>query len=442
MKHRTTLWIILLALALAAPAGAASGAAGETIRLLKIEGPVTPAMLSYFERGIATAEREGAEALIMQLDTPGGQVGLTLEIVQAFRAAQVPIIVYIAPRGAQAASAGTIIALAAHAAVMAPETVIGAASPVGGEGLELGETMERKAKEDLKATVRSLVERRGEKASELAEATIEEAQAVHANEALEVGLIDLVADNLDSLLEELDGLMVEVGGEEVRLSTAGAVVLDLPLNPLERLLHTVVNPTVITVLMAIGVQAILIELSSPGGWVAGFVGVICLALGFYGLGVLPVNWLGLGLVMVAFVLFILDIKAPTHGALTTAGILTLVAGFLILFNYPGSPEFARVSVPVVIAIALTTGAFFAFVLTKALRAQKRAPVTGMEALIGATAETRTPLSPSGSILLRGERWRAVSDDGTEIPAGTQVEIVDVQGLQLRARPTPGGRSYR
>jgi len=431
------LWVILLILVLAAPAGAA----GETVRLLSIKGPVTPAMISYFERGIATAEREGDEALIIQLDTPGGQVDLTLEIVQAFRAARVPIIIYIAPRGAQAASAGTIITLAAHAAVMAPETVIGAAAPVDGAGEDLGETMQRKAVQDLKATVRSLTERRGEKAVELAEATIEEATAVHANEALEVGLIDLVADDISSLLEGLDGLIVEVNGEDVTLVTAGATVLESPLNSLERLMHTVVNPTIVTVLMAIGVQAILIELSSPGGWVAGFVGVVCLALGFYGIGVLPVNWLGLALVGVAFVLFILDIKAPTHGALTTAGVLTLIAGFLILFNYPGSPEFARVSVPVVIGIALITGAFFAFVLTKALQAQKRPPVTGMEALVGATAEVRTPLTPAGSVFLRGERWQAVSDDGTDIPAGTRVEIVAVQGFQLRVilRPVDNKR---
>jgi membrane-bound serine protease (ClpP class) len=187
------------------------------------------------------------------------------------------------------------------------------------------------------------------------------------------------------------------------------------------------------VLMAIGVQAILIELSSPGGWVSGFVGVVCLGLGFYGLGVLPVNWLGLGLIGVAFVLFILDIKAPTHGALTTAGVFTLIAGFLITFNYPGSPSFGQVSVPVVIGIALIMGGFFAFILAKVLGAQKRAPTTGMEALIGAMAEVRTPLNPDGSVFLNGELWRARSDDRSEIPAGTLVEIIAIQGFQLRVR---------
>ncbi len=429
------LMVALLALALALPAGAA----GRPVRLLSIEGPVTPAMVSYFERGISTAEREEAEALIIQLNTPGGQADLMLEIVQAFRAARVPVVIYVAPRGAQAASAGTIIALAAHAAAMAPETVIGAASPVGLAGEDLGETMQRKAMEDLKATVRGLAERRGEEVVALSEAMVEEAKAVHAGEALEVGLIDVVADDITDLLEQLDGLAVEVAGEDLVLHTKGSRVLELPLNPMERLMHTVVNPTVITVLMAIGVQAILIELSSPGGWAAGFVGVVCLALGLYGMGVLPVNWLGLGLVAVAFVLFVLDIKAPTHGALTGAGIVTLVAGFLILFNYPGSPEFARVSVPTVVGIALMTGAFFAFVLAKVLRAQKRQPVTGMEALIGATAEVRAPLTPIGSVFLHGERWRAVSEDGSHIPAGARVRVIGADGFRLQVRPVDNQR---
>lgn len=202
-------------------------------------------------------------------------------------------------------------------------------------------------------------------------------------------------------------------------------------------MHTVVNPTIVTVLMAIGVQAILIELSSPGGWIAGFVGVVCLGLGFYGLGVLPVNWLGLGLIGVAFVLFILDIKAPTHGALTVAGILTLIAGFLITFNYPGSPAFARVSVYLVVAIALLMGGFFAFVLAKVLRAQKRPPSTGVESLIGAAAEVRTPLTPTGTVFINGELWRAIADDDSEIPTGTRVEVVAVRGFLLHVRSLNG-----
>lgn len=423
-------WIVILILAWANPVGAE----GPTVYLLSIDGPVTPAMISYFERGISQAEQTGAEALIIELDTPGGQSDLMLDIVQAFRGARVPIIVFITPRGAQAASAGTIITLAAHVAVMSPETTIGAASPVGSEGQDLGETLERKLKEDFKATARGLAERRGEEAVALAEATIEEAKAVNAREALAAGLIDFVAEDLTELLEMVNGLTVTVAGETVVLATAGATVLDSPLNVIERLLHVVVNPNVITILLAIGIQAILIELSSPGGWFAGFLGVVCVGLALYGYGLLPVNWFGLGLVAVAFVLFILDIKAPTHGALTTAGILTLIAGFLITFNYPGSPESTRVSVPLVIGIALMIGAFFAFVLLKILQARARIPSTGREALIGATAEVRRALTPEGTVFVSGERWQAISDDGSEIPAGTLVRVIGIEGFQLRVSP--------
>jgi membrane-bound serine protease (ClpP class) len=441
MKRRTTtirfVWLALVLafylIAAALPAGAQEGATRQVHRL-EITGPVTPAMITYFEREIQQAESEAAEALVIQLNTPGGQVDLMLRIVQDFRAAQVPVIVYVAPSGAQAASAGAVITMAAHAAAMAPETVIGAASPVGSSGEELGETAARKTIEDLKATVRGLTERRGEEATLLAEAMIEEARAVNAVEALESGLIDAVAADLPALLSQLDGLTVRVTGVERTLQTASAEVVDRPLNFLERVLHTVVNPTIVTFLLAIAVPAILIELSSPGGWVAGFVGVVSLGLGIYGLGVLPVNWLGLGFVAVAFVLLALDIKAPSHGALTAAGIGSLIAGFLILFNYPGSPEFAQVSIPAVVLIAVLTGGFFAFVVAKALTIQRRKPVTGLEGLMGAIGEVRTPLSPTGSVFLQGERWRAETADGSTIAGGARVEVAGVRGFTLIVRP--------
>jgi membrane-bound serine protease (ClpP class) len=433
--------IVALALALMAAAlpVRAQDPVVRQVHRLAITGPVTPAMVSYFERGIRQAELEGVEALIIQLDTPGGQSDFMLQIVQDFRAARVPVVVYVAPRGAQAASAGAVIAMAAHVVGMAPETVIGAASPVGSSGEDLGETMTRKVVEDMKATVRGLTERRGAEASALAEAMIEEARAVHAEEALAAGLIDTVAADLPALLADLDGLVATVDGSETILRTASAEIIEQPLNPLERVLHTVVNSTIVAILMAVGVQAILIELSSPGGWVAGFVGIVSLGLGFYGLGVLPVNWLGLGLVAVAFVLFILDIKAPTHGALSAAGIGSLIAGFLILFNYPGSPEFARVSIPAVVAIAVVTGGFFAFIVAKAFTIHKRQPVTGLEGLIGAVGEVRTPLSPLGSVFVQGERWRATTPDGSTIASGTQVEVVGVRGFTLLVQPVDTDR---
>ena len=246
-----------------------SRAQGADVLLLEIEGPVTPAMASYFERGIAFAEETGAEAVLIVLNTPGGQVDTTQEIVRIFRAADVPIIVYISPRGAQAASAGSIITVAAHAAVMAPETVIGAASPVGEGGADLEETIFRKITEDLTALVRSLTERRGEEVTKLVEEMVEEARAVNASEALEVGLIDAVAEDVPDLLNQLDGLTVFVDDEPVTLATADSATQSFAMNPLEQVLHALSNPLLVGILLTIGVQAILIELSSPaGGWPA------------------------------------------------------------------------------------------------------------------------------------------------------------------------------
>jgi membrane-bound serine protease (ClpP class) len=405
------------------------------IYLLTAKGAVTPAMAEYLDRGLERAEREGAEALVFQLDTPGGSVDLMNRMVQRIRNTRVPVIVYIAPRGAMAGSAGTVITLAGHAAAMAPETAIGAASPVGGQGEDLGETIETKQKEILKATVRSLASRRGEEATALAEATIEEAVAVSAKEALDVGLIDFIATDVYDLLSQLDGFSVEMLEGELLLNTEGAQIVEFPQSFIEQFLQVLTNPNVSFLLLTVGVQAILIEISAPGGWVAGFIGVVCLALGTYGLGILPVNWFGLIFLITAFVLFVLDIKAPTHGALTAAGLASFIIGSLVLFNSPGTPSFQRVSIPLVVGVGIATGAFFLTVLTFALRAQRRPVEVGAEALIGRIGETRTPLAPQGMIHVAGELWSAVIEPGTsELKVGERVEVIGVEGLRLRVRP--------
>ncbi|MEW5986313.1 MAG: nodulation protein NfeD [Chloroflexota bacterium] len=418
-------------------------AQNQAVVVLEATGPVTPAMAAYFERGIQKAERSGATAVVIILDTPGGQLETTLEIVKLFRAADTPIIVFVGPRGAQAASAGSVITLAAHAAGMAPETVIGAASPVEGSGADIEETLYRKVVEDMKATVRGLAERRGQEAVALAEAMIEEAKAVNSAEALEAGLIDVVAEDVDELLHQLDGLTVEVNGQERRLQTAGVSQTSLAMTVVERVLHSLSNPLLISVLLAIAAPAILIELSSPGGWVAGFIGVLSLGLALYGLGQLPANWFGLGLVAVAFVLFLLEVKAPTHGALATAGALTLLVGLLVLFNSPGTPEFARLSIPSAVAISLSTAAFFVFIVTMAVRAQKRPPITGQEALVGQVGRVRQPLAApaaigqvenvtyEGTVLVMGELWRATA--GEPLAAEEQIVVEGVEGFTLKVR---------
>lgn len=404
------------------------------IILLEAEGPLTPVMVEYLNRGITRAERENAEAVIFQFDTPGGQIDHMNKMVQAIRASEVPVVVYIAPRGAIAGSAGLIIVLSGHVAAMAPETAIGASSPVSSEGQDLDSTIETKEKEILKAEVRSLTTRRGPEAVALAESAIDDAKAASVDEAYQVGLIDIIANDLDDLLQQLDGFQVEMSDGMRVLHTASAEVVEVPQNLIEEFLHTLTNPNIIFILLTVGVQSILIEISSPGGWVAGFIGVVCLALGVYGIGVIPVNWFGLIFLATSFVLFFLDIKAPTHGALTVAGLASFIVGALVLFNSPVTPDFQRVSVPLVIGAGLFTAAGFITIITFALRAQKRPVQVGAEALIGETGYARSAIDPTGTIHVSGELWSAQLESGASpIADGVNVRVVGVQGLRLLVR---------
>jgi membrane-bound serine protease (ClpP class) len=434
-KSLTYLLVILVYLGLFAwqrPAAAQDGS--PLVLELAASGPVTPAMAQYLERGIRQAEQRGAELLVFELDTPGGSLDLMQKMVVSILESNVPVVVYVYPRGAMAGSAGTVITLAGHAAAMAPGTAIGAASPISSEGQDLGETAEAKAKNIMMALVRSLAERRPPEAIELAEATIDSAQAISASEALEIGLIDFIANDLDDLLTQLDGFSVDLKGEQRVLETSNATVEAVPLAFIEQLLGVLTNPNIVFLLLTIGVQAVLIELSSPGGWIAGVIGVVCLALAVYGLGILPVNWFGLVFLAIAFVLFVLDIKAPTHGALTAAGIAALIVGALVLFNSPGVPSFQRVSVPLVIGTSIITGLIFLGIVGFALRAQ-RAPVrTGQESLVQRTGIVRTQLDPVGTVQLGSELWTASLEPGqASLPPGERVRVVRVDGVRLVVR---------
>ena len=424
---------ILLVIAFIMPIGV-NAQEENRVYVLKATGPLTPTMVEYLERGIEQAQREGGEALIFQIDTPGGSIDLMNRMVQAIRGSQIPVVVYVAPRGAIAGSAGTVITLAGHLAVMAPETAIGAASPVGMQGEDLGDTIEIKEKEILKATVRSLAAHRGKEATDLAEATIESAKAVSAQEALDAGLVDFIAGDIESLLNQIDGEKVDAHGERV-LHTANSAVTEVSQNFIEQFLQVLTNPNIVFLLLSVGVQAILIEISQPGGWIAGFIGIVCLALGTYGLGVLPVNWFGLIFIITAFVLFILEIKAPTHGALTAAGLTSFVIGFLVLFNSPTTPSFWRVSVPLVIGTGIAIAIGFLTLLTFVIRAQLRPVEVGAVSLVGRTAEARSDLSPAGMVQVAGELWSArLEDDDDEVTSGDRVDIIGVDGIRLRVRP--------
>ncbi|HSB65523.1 MAG TPA: nodulation protein NfeD [Anaerolineales bacterium] len=434
-KYNLCLLVLLitgLLLGLAQPAQAQTNA--PMIVVLTADGPVTPAMAQYLRRGIKIAERQGAQALIFQLNTPGGSIDTMNQMEQDILASPVPVIVYVAPRGAMAASAGTIITLSGHASAMAPETMIGAASPVGSQGENLPSTEELKTKNAMAATARSLTERRGTAAQNLAQDTILTAVAASSSEAKQAGLIDFIATDLNDLRSQLDGFTVTVNSQPVILHTANATFETINISFIEQLLLIVTDPNIVFLLITIGVQAIIIEISSPGGWVAGFIGVIFLGLATYGLGILPVNWFGLLFIVTSFVLFILDIKAPTHGGLTTAGVGSLIVGALVLFNTPVTPSFQHVSVPLVVGVSLVSGAIFFGIMMIAVRAQKTPVRTGEESLAGRMGVARTMLNPKGSVQLGGELWSAELEQGaTKLPAGTRVEVVKVDGLRLVVR---------
>jgi membrane-bound serine protease (ClpP class) len=428
------LLVAWLAAVLALPAPGDTQSSSPVALVISANGALNPSMLEYLKRAVTAAEQRGAELLIFELNTPGGSIDLMQKMVETIRASSVPVVVYITPNGAMAGSAGTMITLAGHAAGMAPETAIGAASPVGAEGEDLGETLAAKEKNILKATVRSLAERRGEQAVRLAEATIESAEAASAREALAVGLIDFIASDRQDLLRQLDGFTVQIRGGDYTLRTTGIVVEEFTQSLIEQLLSTLTNPNIVFLLITIGVQAILIEISSPGGWVAGFIGVVCLALATYGLGILPVNWFGLVFIATSFVLFILDIKAPTHGALTAAGVGSLIVGALVLFNSPNVPNFQRVSVPLIVGMSVITGLIFLGILGFALRAQRLPAIMGQTSLVGKVGIVRDELNPSGTVQLSSELWTAELAAGeAPAPSGAQVRVERVDGVRLVVR---------
>ena len=403
----------------------------STAVVLTADGPIMPPMLEYIKRGIERAERVDAEVLIIELNTPGGAVDTTLEIISAMRASEVPVVVYVSPRNAIAGSAGAMITLAGHASAMAPETSIGAASPITSTGENLNSTADTKAKEIIKASIRPYVTPRGEEALTLAESMIDDAIAVTADEALEVNLIDFIADDTEDLLQALNGFTVQMPTGERTLKTEDIQTQAVNMSFIEALLLLLTDPNISFLLLAIGVQAILIEISTPGGWVAGFIGAVCLTLATYGLGVLPINWFGIIFLIIAFVLFILDIKAATHGALTTAGVASFIVGALVLFNSPGTPEFQRVSVPLVVGTGIFIGLLFFAVLVFALRALRNAIQTGSESLIGKTGTAKTSVKEAGQVQVESELWSASKvKDSESISKGDLIEVVEVRGLRL------------
>jgi membrane-bound serine protease (ClpP class) len=430
--NRLLVTFLLLTLFLVHPIHTA--AAGSTALVLTIDGAITPSTQQYLARGIQVAEQNNAQLIVLQLNTPGGGLDSMQKMAEAIRASTVPVVVYITPRGAWAGSAGTIVTLAGHAAAMAPETAIGAASPVGSQGQDLSTTEQAKVKQILEATVRSYAERRGPEAIALAEATIESAKAVSASEALKAHLVDFIATDVNDLLSQLNGFTVQMANGPLTLHTSGMLRQNLGMSFIEQLLQLLIDPNIVFLLLALGVQALLIELTHPGAWVPAFVGVVSLSLAAYGLGILSVNWFGLIFIVTAFVLFIVDIKAPTHGALTVAGVASFIVGALVLFNSPGTPKFERVSLPLVIFVGVFIGVIFAVILGYALSAQRRPVITGQESLGGQIGIAVSDIDPSGQVQAGSELWSAELAEGSgKVKKGDTVEVVKAEGLRLRVR---------
>lgn len=427
---RIFVWLALIAAGLSGLlAGPVRAATPGSVVIAEFRGPVTPVLASYLDRAIGDAESTAAAAVIVELDTPGGSTDITKQITQRMAAATVPVIVYVSPAGAHAGSAGTFITLGAHLAAMAPGSSIGAASPVGSGGQDLPATEKAKLTNILVADIKNLAARRGPEAQAWAEKAVSEAAAATAEQAKAMGVVDYVATDLPDLLRQLEGRQVQVaGGRTVTLHVNGQPQMHVTLNPIESLLNAITDPSIAAILLTLGTTGLLAELYNPGTYLPGVAGAVCLLLAFYALGVLQANLVGLGFVALAFILFVVDIKAPTHGFLTFGGIASFLLGGFLLFNTP------NLSVPWVTLsiLALATAAFFAFAIAKAVAAHQRRPVTGMDGLIGMHGEVRQALEPNGMVLVDGELWRADVQDGP-VPAGEQVTVIGHEGFTLHVR---------
>jgi membrane-bound serine protease (ClpP class) len=421
--------LVLLGLLFALSTTIGVRAASPTIAIVTAEGIINPVLADYIARGIEEAEDMNATVCIIQMDTPGGLDTAMRDIIQEIVNARIPVVVYVSPSGARAASAGVFITVAAHVAAMAPNTAIGAASPVsiGPEGeVEMSETMQDKVLNDAAAYIRSLAETHGRNV-EWAEQAVREAVSATEREALELNVIDIVAADIDALIVELDGWEVTLlGGAVVTIETQGAVIHRIDMSWMEEFLFAITDPNIAYVLLSLATLGLFVEISNPGLIVPGVVGGICLILALYSLGNLPVNITGILLMAVAFGLFIAEVFTETFGLFTAGGITALVLGSLVLFK--GGPLF-QVNPWLVGTIAFVIAAAMAFVITRVVVTQRRQPSTGREELIGKTAMVKATLAPEGMVLYKGERWTAVSEEG-RIELDEKVVIDRVDSLKL------------
>jgi membrane-bound serine protease (ClpP class) len=402
------------------------------VHRVKVKAAVHPVSAELIQDSIREAEDAGAAALVVELDTPGGLLTSTREITSAILGSRVPVVVYVAPSGAQAASAGFFLLMAADIAAMAPGTNTGAAHPVLGQGGAPDEVMGKKMEEDAAAFIRSLAARNGRNAK-LAQAAVVESRSYTAHEALEGKLIDAVAPSLPALLRQIDGRPVRKGERSVTLRTARAEIVEVEVSPFRKILGVIADPNIAYILLTLGFLGLYFELMNPGAILPGVVGAVCLILAFFALSVLPVNYAGVALILLAIVLFIAEIKVTSYGMLTVAGVISMVLGALMLFKTP-EPAL-RVSLELIAVLAVFTLAMVGFLMWMALRI-RRAPVrTGLEGLLHEIGTARSVLAPRGKVFVHGEIWDALAEE--PVAAGEPVQVVGVRNLTLSVRRLPG-----
>ena len=408
----------------------AANARPAQVGLIKIDGAIGPATASYIARAVDIATARNDECLILQLDTPGGLLESTKEIVQTFYASKIPTVVYVSPSGASAGSAGVFITLAANVAVMAPNTSIGAAHPVeigsGGNVEKTDEVMKQKLENYASSFIETIADKRNRNV-EWAKSAVVKSVATTAEKALDIGVIDLIADDLPDLLNQLDGR--EFSGKT--LETANARVMEIPMNLWEQFAQLFLRPEVMFILMLVVIYGFIGELSQPGAILPGVAGAIALILVLYMSSILPVDVTGIVLIGLAITLFVVDIFAPTHGVLTVGGAVAFFLGALMLFSHAG-PGFG-LSPAWIVPATLVTAAFFVFVVGKGIRAQFKPVQAGSETMLGRTVSALSRIDAQGGrVFIEGENWNAVSE--TPVEAGQPVEITGIAGLTLKVKP--------
>ncbi len=395
------------------------------VNVIRVESVISPSSADYIVSAIQDAEKEGVAALVIELDTPGGLDTSMRAIIKEMLAAKTPIVVYVAPSGARAASAGAFITMAANIAAMAPGTNIGAASPVAMGG-QMDKTMERKVTNDAAAYMRTIAEKRG-RPIDLAEEWVRKATAKTETEALKAKLIDVVSPNLDDLLQAIDGRMITTAAGKVKIETKNATVHREEMGLRDKILKIITDPTIAYLLLILGLAGLYFEFSTPGAILPGVLGGIALILALYAFQQLPINYAGVLLILLAIVMFIAEIKVVSHGVLTMGGIAAMILGSMMLINTPA--PYMRISLGAIIGTAVATAGFFLFVVGAGVKALRSKTTTGVEGLVGEIGVVRTRLAPRGQIFLRGELWNAEGEG--EVEVGESVRVTGMDGLTLR-----------